>query len=186
MDSKINLMEQFSRVTMLFHRFSHHIRNENETFTDPNRGQGRILTLLKTQPKISQKEISNHLDMSNQALSQLLTKLEKSGHISRTQSETDRRVMNIELTQTGMEAAMQAELSKQDSDEIFNCLSDVEKNNLSEYLSKIIAELEKQLGENSGLDDLWDAFRNAMGPNGEVPPKMLEMMEQHYKKQRSK
>ncbi|NRT80505.1 MarR family winged helix-turn-helix transcriptional regulator [Clostridium beijerinckii] len=186
MDSKINLMEQFSRVTMLFHRFSHHIRNENEAFADPNRGQGRILALLKTQPKISQKEISNHLDMSNQALSQLLTKLEKSGHISRTQSETDRRVMNIELTQTGREAAMQAEQSKQDSDKIFNCLSDVEKNNLSEYLSKIIAELEKQLGENSGLNDLWDAFRNAMGPNGEVPPKMLEMMEKHYKNQRRK
>lgn len=186
MDSKINLMEQFSRVTMLFHRFSHHIRNENEAFADPNRGQGRILTLLKTQPKISQKEISNHLDMSNQALSQLLTKLEKSGYISRTQSETDRRVMNIELTKMGKDAAKQAEQSKQDSDQIFNCLSEVEKNNLSEYLSKISAELEKQMGENGGLDDLWESFRDAMGPNGEVPPKMLEMMERHFKKQRHK
>jgi len=184
MANKINLMEQFSRATMLFHRFSHHSRNDNEAFADPNRGQGRILALLKTQPKISQKEISNRLDMRNQALSQLLTKLEKSGYISRTQSETDRRVMNIELTQTGKDAANQAEQGKQDSDQIFNCLSEVEKNNLSECLSKIIAELEKQMCEDGGLSDLWDAFRDAMGPNGEVPPKMLEMMEQHYKKQR--
>jgi len=77
------LMEQFSRAAMLLHRYTHHSRRTQGPFEDPHRGQGRILALLKVKPEISQRELSYLLDIRNQSLSELLTKLEKAGYISR-------------------------------------------------------------------------------------------------------
>ena len=42
--------------------------------------------------------------MRPQSLGELLSKLEKNGYILRTPSETDRRVMNIKLTDEGIKA----------------------------------------------------------------------------------
>ncbi|OAA84836.1 MarR family transcriptional regulator [Clostridium ljungdahlii] len=140
------LMELFSKAGMLLFRYQHHGGREQGAFVNPHRGQGRILVMLKMQPEISQKDLSYLLDMRNQSLSELLTKLEKAGFITRTQSETDRRVMDIKLTDEGKAAAEQAEQQKEDTDQLFEILSEEERKNLSDYLSRIIAELEKLTG----------------------------------------
>lgn len=173
MENNTDLMEQFSRATILLHRYQHHSRKEQGPFADPHRGQGRILALLKMQPEISQKDLSYLLDMRNQSLSELLTKLEKAGFITRTQSETDRRVMDIRLTKEGEEAANQAEEGKQDSGQIFDCLDEVERKNLSEYLARIITELEKQMGGKIDFPDAW-------GPRGTMPEMIQHLRESGY------
>lgn len=173
MDNNMDLMNQFSRATILLHRYQHHNRKEQGPFADPHRGQGRILALLKMQPEISQKDLSYLLDMRNQSLSELLTKLEKAGYVTRTQSEKDRRVMDIRLTNEGKEAANQAEQGKQDSGQIFDCLDEVERKNLSEYLARIITELEKQLGGEIEFPDAW-------GPRGTMPEMIQHLRERGY------
>lgn len=113
---------------------------------DPRRGQGRVLAILKMQPEISQKDLSYLLDMRPQSLGELLTKLEKNGYITRTPSETDRRVMNIKLTKEGTEATEEIE-KKFSFDELFDCLSEEEQKNLSSNLNRIIETLEAQIGD---------------------------------------
>jgi DNA-binding MarR family transcriptional regulator len=132
-----SITELFHRVVTLMRRHHHH----HEHGGDPYRGQGRVLSILKMQPDISQKDIGFILDMRNQSLSELLIKLERSGYITRTPSEKDRRVMDIHLTELGLAAAEQMEKSQQHGRQIFDCLSSEEQANLSEYLKRIIKQM---------------------------------------------
>lgn len=139
-----DIREQFFRLAMLMHRYGHHIRREHGLFGDPRRGQGRVLSLLKMQPEISQKDLAYLLDMRPQSLGELLGKLEKNGFITRTPSEKDRRVMIVRLTEEGEKAAAQSESV---DDDIFGCLNEEEQEQLSEYLGRLIEALEKKTGE---------------------------------------
>lgn len=138
------LSSQFYRVQWLLHRYNHHGHGMGHPFSNPTRGQGRILTLLKLQPEISQRDLSYLLDMRPQSLGELLAKLEKNSFITRTPSEADRRVMIIRLTDKGKREAEQ--LGQPDSMDIFACLSEEEQMRLSEYLTRIISSLEDDLG----------------------------------------
>jgi DNA-binding MarR family transcriptional regulator len=137
------LNEQLTRLVWLFHRYYHQNHMQHGPMGDPQRGQGKILAILKKQPEISQKDLSDMLDMRLQSLGDFLSKLEKKGYIARTPSEADRRVMNIRLTKEGSEAAEQ-EFSYE---KIFDCLNAEEQGNLSEYFKRIIETFISELGE---------------------------------------
>ena len=85
-----------------------------------------MLAILKMKPEISQKELGFLLNMSKQALAELLAKLEKSGYITREPSEEDKRVMTIKLTESGMNAAGDVGEGAPETAKIFDCLSDEE------------------------------------------------------------
>ena len=72
------------RLEGLLHR--HMAVGRQRTFMNPHRGQGRVLSILKLKPEITQKELTYLLDMSKQALGELLKKLENCGYITRTPS----------------------------------------------------------------------------------------------------
>lgn len=139
-----DLIEQFMRLTWLFHRYHQQNHTHYGPMGDPRRGQGRVLAILKMKPEISQKDLSYLLDMRPQSLGEFLSKLEKNGYITRTPSETDRRVMNIKLTKEGDEATGSTE-QEFSFDKLFECLSVEEQKNLSGYLDRIIGTLETQL-----------------------------------------
>ncbi|HWQ42221.1 MAG TPA: MarR family transcriptional regulator [Desulfosporosinus sp.] len=142
-EENYDLTEQFTRIEWLLHRYHQQNHMHYGPMGDPRRGQGRVLAVLKMQPEISQKDLLFLLDMRPQSLGELLSKLEKNGYITRTLSETDRRVMNIKLTKEGTEATEQ-EFS---FDKLFECLSEEEQMNLSIYLNRIIETIEAQLGD---------------------------------------
>ena len=112
---------------------------------NPHRGQGRVLSILKMKPEISQKELTYLLDMSKQGLAELLNKLEKKGYIKREPVEEDRRSFNIKLTEEGAAVAGEMDDMPLDLDKVFDCLSDDELAKLYEYLKRIIECLEAQL-----------------------------------------
>ncbi|TGE31745.1 MarR family transcriptional regulator [Desulfosporosinus sp. Sb-LF] len=143
-EQNYDLTEQFTRMEWLLHRYHQQNHTHHGPMGDPRKGQGRVLAVLKMQPEISQKELLFLLDMRPQSLGELLTKLEKNGYITRTQSETDRRIMNIKLTKEGTEATTEQEFS---FDKLFECLSEEEQINLSIYLNRIIETIEAQLGD---------------------------------------
>ncbi|MCL2322220.1 MAG: MarR family transcriptional regulator [Oscillospiraceae bacterium] len=92
-------------------------------------------------PEISTKELSYLLDIRQQSLNELLNKLEKQDFVTRTQSETDKRVLMVNLTEKGKNVQSQ-DVGYSD---IFNCLNEEEKEAFSEYLTRVISALEIEL-----------------------------------------
>jgi len=96
------------------------------------------------------------------SLNELLNKLEKGGYIVRKQSEADKRIMIIHLTEKGKET-QQAET---DYSGIFSCLSEAEQETFGDYLDRVIAALEAQVGVEPNEDEIanWmQAVRSRMG-----------------------
>lgn len=140
-----DLTEKLLRLEALLRRGQICRFREMGPFGDPLRGQGRILSILKMQPQISQRELSYLLDMRQQSLSELLKKLESRGFIQRTPSEDDRRVVMITLTEEGKQAAEDAGEPTFRTDSIFDCLSEEELRLFEGILDRLTASLEEAL-----------------------------------------
>ena len=141
---KATISEQLRQLQMLMHRASFHNFVADGRQRNPHRGQGRVLSILKLKPEISQKELTYLLGTSKQSLAELLSKLEKSEYITREPSKEDKRVMTIKLTEAGMNASTDDHESDfSDSDNILDCLSDEELVTFSEYLGRMIKRYEE-------------------------------------------
>ena len=167
-EMKNQLAEQFLRLDRLLFRYLRRSRGKDSSFMNPRRGQGRVLSLLKLQPEIEQRELGYLLNMSRQALAELLGKLEKSGYITRTQSDKDRRSFIVTLTDKGREALPDRSSKTDDDDEVeavFGCLNEDEQDSLGGYLDRIIASLEEQFkdGENDYAEFVRERFFSKHG-----------------------
>ncbi len=174
MTNDYELMERFARVCGLMHRHQMMGQRFRGPFGSPYRGQGRVLSILRMKPQISQKELGYLLDMRSQSLGELLGKLEKNGYITRTPSEEDRRTANIHLTAEGAAATDDGSAAREE--DIFSCLNQEERERLNGYLLRIadgleerFAALEKTMPERED----WDPERCGRpmppppGPHGE-------------------
>jgi DNA-binding MarR family transcriptional regulator len=141
-----NLLEKFNQLTWLLRRsMIGHLRDHGPMGA-PYQGQGRILALLKLKPEISQKELTHILNIRSQSLGELLAKLERSGYITRTPSEVDRRGMDIRLTESG-KAVSEQEVEPARQESFFDCLNEEEQTILSDYLERLIKNLEEKQAE---------------------------------------
>ena len=141
-----DLMEKFSQLIWLLRRsMMGHLRDHGPMGA-PYQGQGRILSLLKLKPEISQKELAHILNIRSQSLGELLAKLERSGYITRMPSEVDRRGMDICLTESG-KAVSEQDVAPAHQESVFDCLSEEEQTILSDYLGRLIKKLEEQQAE---------------------------------------
>ena len=142
-----DLIDQFFRFQRQLARYQRYYfvsRRDPGALGDQHRGQGRILKLLKLQPKTTQKELSYLLDMRPQSIGELLSKLERKGYIVRTPSEKDRRVLSVELTASGLEA-IEATEEQNNSSGIFNVLSEEEQDTLSHLMQKLNTYLDEEM-----------------------------------------
>ena len=121
----------------------------NREYPDIRRGQGRILALLAIKPEMTQKELSMILDMSKQALAEMLGKLEASGYVERVQSEEDKRVHIVRITEEGAKAAEKMAECNKDKElkSALDDLSDDDVEKLVSILDTINAGLDKCLPE---------------------------------------
>ena len=138
--------------------------------SDPTRGQGRILALLKVKDGLSTKDMSNVLDIRTSSLNEMLGKLEGKGYVVREQSEEDGRVMVVKLTDKGR--GVEQPTAKAGATDMFDCLDDQEKEALGSYLDRLIATLEDEIGEceDGGIEEMRrqreEAFRRLFGEDG--------------------
>jgi len=140
------LLEKFYQLTWLLRRgMIGHLRDHGPMGA-PYQGQGRILSLLKLKPEISQKELAHILNIRSQSLGELLAKLERSGYITRTPSEVDRRGMDICLTESG-KAVSEKDVESANQESFFDCLNKEEQTTLNDYLERLIKSLEEQQAE---------------------------------------
>ncbi len=154
-----HLSTQFMQLMHLYgHLYRHQMQEtyKNKDF-HPHKGQGRVLAILKMQPEIMQKELGYLLDISTQALAELINKLEKKGYLTREQSKKDRRSFVIQLTDSGREATPDEneDVEYNYIEDIFDCLDDEEQAHLIDYIERITKNIEKELGE----DDYITFFR---------------------------
>ena len=139
------LTEQFVLLThLMMHRHHQHHQGPHSRF----RGQGRILSILNLEPKMSQKKLSFLLGIRPQSIGELLTKLEQNEFITRRQSDEDRRSMIVSLTDKGREAAVSEQClheSEKKTEQLFSCLTEDEQLQLTQTLEKIIGKLKESM-----------------------------------------
>lgn len=148
-ETNTKLYEKLGRLLRLLHKQHLRAYAERGPMADPTRGQGRIITILKMQDGISTKDMSYLLDIRISSLNELLSKMEKAGYIKRESSEADKRVMLVKLTEKGKSEQQQ----EWTPGEIFDCLSEDEQKDFGEYLDRVIASIETNLGEEMGEDE---------------------------------
>jgi DNA-binding MarR family transcriptional regulator len=109
------------------------------------RTQGKILKILTKHGGMHQKDLAACLQVSEPSVSQLITKMVAGGYITRRGNEKDKRLSLIEATPEGTAAALNLlESSKAGLNALFSSLSDAEKEQFSELLSKVISDLDSE------------------------------------------
>ena len=160
---KNELYEKMTRLQWLLHKEQLRAWAQSGPLADPTRGQGRIIAILKLRDGISTKDLSFLLGVRVSSLNELLAKLEKAGYVTRAQSEEDKRVMLVQLTEKGRNEQPAPPL---DTDDVFACLTDEEQNSLGEYLDRIIDALRAKGGdeeEDEALSSKMEALRARFG-----------------------
>lgn len=100
--------------------------------------QQRILMILNSAGPLTQRDLTEQLDIQPGSASEILSKLESAGLILRTQNETDRRTTDIALTGEGKALALEAaDQRHKRHEEMFSCLSEEEKETLLALLEKV-------------------------------------------------
>ncbi|WP_334329112.1 MarR family winged helix-turn-helix transcriptional regulator [Companilactobacillus sp. HBUAS59699] len=102
-------------------------------------GQQRVLAILRLEDGLSQRYLTEVLDLRPSSVAELLKKLETSGDIIRKEDDNDKRTKLVYLTDAGREKAdKNASLKDEDySETFFAGLDDNEKQTFSDNLSKI-------------------------------------------------
>ena len=128
------IMELFGRVRRSRMRHGHGgpcgQHRPGDAASDPRSAQGRILLLLKSAGAISQRDLRRIVGIRPQSLGELLAKLEAAGYIERTPNESDRRTMDVRITEAGRAVeqrggspAMLADLDEQDRRDLYRILA---------------------------------------------------------------
>ncbi|MBE8949234.1 MAG: MarR family transcriptional regulator [Quinella sp. 3Q1] len=141
MNEKKDLANTFLETHHLLRRYNMLWYGKNFGGLDPRQGQGRILMALQRMKSATQKELGFILDIRPQSLGELLQKLENNGYIQRRRSDTDRRILIVELTAKGEIF----QLRKPDYSELFIYLTAEEKRFLKSSLEKISEQLEEMM-----------------------------------------
>jgi DNA-binding MarR family transcriptional regulator len=156
----MELYEKFRKLQWLIQRQRMTEMVDQNPFSDTTRGQGRVLALLKIQPKISTKDLAYLLGIRQQSLNELLNKLEKGGYVERKQSEADKRVMIVHLTEKGKDVQQ----TERNFPNIFSVLNEDEQNIFIDYLERIIKSLEEEMGITpNDMEEWFEKARTTMG-----------------------
>jgi DNA-binding MarR family transcriptional regulator len=88
---------------------------------------------------VSQRELQDTVPISSAAVSEVLTKLESEGLITRTRSASDKRQLDVTLTENGqVEAKVCAEKRAKFEAEALSVLTEDEKGQLLDMLDRLM------------------------------------------------
>ncbi len=126
------------------------------------RGQNRVLVILAKEGTLIQSQLAEIMDIRPSSMTELLSKLEERGLITRTPDEKDKRVTNVSITDEGKKAIADDDSTDDMLNEIFAGLSDEELTQLSELMdnkrfieSKLPARDENHLGRQVPPPRIW-------------------------------
>ncbi len=140
---QINNQVLFYKFSMINEILDQRNKKQNPEMKSITKGQGRLILLLKRKDKISTKELSEILNISVGSLNETLNKLEQKNFIRKVPSEKDKRILLVELTDEGRNLKF-----KEHKDiDIFDSLTEEEKESLNDYLNRIILNLHNKFKE---------------------------------------
>ncbi len=121
-------------------------------FSAEGRGsQDRILLMLMKLGNMTQKELTDRMDIRPGSASEVLIKLENAGLIARTENGEDRRAVDVALTDEGRVKAQEAaERREALRGELLSALSPEEKDTLLKLLEKLNADWRGKYGKDHG------------------------------------
>lgn len=113
---------------------------------------GRLLSCLAENPHVSSRDLCEILDLRPSSLSEMLTRAEGEGWITRAVDEEDRRVQRIDLSPKGKSFVEEMESAREkDYQRKTACFTEEEKaqfcalcNRLSEHLESLALDLPKE------------------------------------------
>ena len=145
------------------HKLVWNLRDIGHTMRHISEGRGsqkRILMFLREFGEITQRELTERLGIQPGSASEVIGKLETAGFLVRTPSNTDRRTMNIVLTEAGKAAAEEAALQREARhQQMFSCLSGEEQDTLLGLLEKLNTDWETKYRQYGAESD----FRKGRG-----------------------
>ena len=104
-------------------------------------GQNRVLHMLLRSGGMTQRELTERLDIQPGSASELIKKLETAGLIVREVNIEDRRTTNITLTEAGRAQVEETRQKFKDTNRaLFTSLSEEEKQQLLSLLEKLLHE----------------------------------------------
>ena len=105
----------------------------------------RVLIVLSKTGPMTQKALTEHLEIQPASVSDVLAKMESMGLITRRPSALDQRTADVLLTSEGEIKAQEAvSQRRQRHRDMFSCLSDDEKAQLLSALERINADWEQR------------------------------------------
>ncbi|MCD8085572.1 MAG: MarR family winged helix-turn-helix transcriptional regulator [Clostridiales bacterium] len=117
-------------------RFLHH-------YLGRGKGQGRILYLLNTRGAMTQQELQGLLHIQSSSTSEILTKLENAGFITRQRDEADKRRCIVAITPAGIADLTEHEEARRERRAmLYDCLTPEEEAELVRILTKLRAHWE--------------------------------------------
>lgn len=129
------------KLYSLFLRCSHALSRGHHQNTGIHPSQQRVLSLLTSNDKITQRDLLDIMQIRAASLSELLTKLEGKGLITRTKTDESKRSIDVEITDLGeMVAADYTRTQQESTSELFSVLSEEEQKQMVQLLSKLIED----------------------------------------------
>ncbi|GKQ43224.1 hypothetical protein RD055328_11470 [Companilactobacillus sp. RD055328] len=147
-DNTDNLISLFGKMTRSRYFMTAMMASHRKTQLNDDlhsvRGKTRILFLLKDKDGLKNSEIVEILDIKPSSVSMQVQTLEEEGLVERHESENDKRVSLIYLTEKGkQEIENGTEKTDNATNNIFKDLTEQEKEDLSRILNKINERLTK-------------------------------------------
>jgi len=112
------------------------------------KGQIKILKILSKNPEITQAELQSKLNIQPGSISEIMTKMENKGLITKTKDEEDKRKYVISITEKGKKNL--CEHPRNDfagKKGLFDVLDEQEQEELRRILSRLIENWEERFGK---------------------------------------
>ena len=105
---------------------------------------GRLLDCAAKNPGVSSRELCDILDVRPSSLSEMLSRAEADGFITRTVDEADRRVQRISLSAKGQKAVTEMETARNlEAQKMTSALTDEEKEQFCALCDKLSSHMER-------------------------------------------
>ncbi len=107
--------------------------------------QKRVLIILYENGEISQRELTARLKIKPASVSELVTRIEENGYLTRRPSKVDRRIQILTLTESGRKRAVDIKEKRvKRHEEMFEAFSEDEKENFLSYLERLNIDWDKK------------------------------------------
>lgn len=135
---------------------------------------GRLLDCAAKNPGVSSRELCEFLDVRPSSLSEMLSRAEADGFITRTVDESDRRIQRISLSDKGQKAVTDMETARnQEAQKMTSALTEEEKEQFCALCDKLSSHMERlalDLPEDRRMPPPPPPGRPGFPPHGFKPP----------------